>query len=171
MHRHSFKGRKLSRMAGPRKALLRSLATNLILHEKITTTFEKAKETQPLVEKLITRAKGGSQHDRRIAGKTLSSADKSLDKLFLELGPLYKDRNGGYTRVIKIENRKGDNARMAVLELLDTENLTKKEIETSKKKKPEAKATDKKKVAVKTKTKETPRKARGTSGTKKKEAK
>jgi large subunit ribosomal protein L17 len=146
MHRHSFKGRKLSRMAGPRKALLRSLATNVILYEKITTTFEKAKETQPLVEKLITRAKSGTMHDRRIAAKTLSSADRSLEKLFVELGPLYKDRNGGYTRIIKIENRKGDNARMAVIELLDTEKLTRKEAEKKKVKKPKAevKATAKK---------------------------
>jgi large subunit ribosomal protein L17 len=153
MHRHAYKGRKLSRMAGPRKALLRSLATQVILHERITTTFEKAKEVQPLVEKLITRAKSGTMHDRRIAGKTLSSADKSLDKLFIELGPLYQDRQGGYTRIIKIENRSGDNARMAVIELLDTEKLTKK-VMSEKKAKPKkaaAKSAPKKAEAVKPK--------------------
>jgi large subunit ribosomal protein L17 len=141
-------------MAGPRKALLRSLATQVILHEKITTTYEKAKEVQPVVEKLITRAKSGSLHDMRIAGKMLSSADKSLEKLFVELGPLYKERNGGYTRIIKIENRKGDNARMAIIELLDTEKLTKK-VMAEKKTKPvkaEAKPAAKKEAKAKPKT-------------------
>jgi len=152
MHRHSYKGRKLSRMAGPRKALIRSLVTSVILHEKITTTFEKAKEAQPALEKLITRAKSGTLHDMRIAGKMLSSADQSLEKLFVELGPLYKDRNGGYSRIVKIANRKGDNARMAVLELLDTEKLTKK-VMAEKKAKPARKEKSEAKKAVKKETK------------------
>jgi large subunit ribosomal protein L17 len=126
MHRHQYRGRKLSRKSGPRKALIRGLASQVILYEKVTTTLEKAKEVQPVVEKLITRAKSGSLHDRRMALKVLPSNDLSLVKLFEELGPLYKDRNGGYTRIIKVENRAGDNARMAVIELLDTEKLTKK---------------------------------------------
>lgn len=157
MHRHAYKGRKLSRMAGPRKALLRSLATQVILHEKITTTLEKAKEVQPLVEKLITRAKSGTLHDQRMAAKTLSSADKSLEKLFVELGPLYKDRNGGYTRIIKVENRKGDNARMAIIELLDTEKLTKK-VMAEKKVKPAKKAEPKTEAKAKPAAKKAPAK-------------
>lgn len=135
MHRRSFKGRKLSREAGPRKAMLKNLASQVILHEKITTTLEKAKEIRPIVEKLITKAKKGTIADRRIAGAFLSNNDRSLEKLFVDLGPLYKDRNGGYTRIVKLGNRKGDNAKMAQIQLLDTEKLTKKEIEAAKAKK------------------------------------
>lgn len=155
MHRHAFKGRKFSRTAGPRKALLRNLASQVILHEKISTTLEKAKEVQPIVEKLITKAKSGTIADRRNAGKLLSLNDKALEKLFAELGPLYKDRNGGYTRVIKLENRVGDNARMAQISLLDTEKLTKKELEKKAEKPVKAakavkKAAEKKPAAKKT---------------------
>lgn len=136
MHRHAYKGRKLSRKSGPRKALVRGLVSQIILHEKVTTTLEKAKEVQPVVEKIITRAKSGTLHDRRMAAKWLSSADMALEKLFEELGPLYKERNGGYTRIIKLENRKGDNARMSVIELLDVEKLTKKAATEAKKEAP-----------------------------------
>jgi len=140
MHRHSYKGRKFSRTAGPRKALLRGLAAQVILHERVTTTLEKAKEVQPIVEKLITRAKSGTVADRRIAGRVLCLQDKSADKLFDELGPLYKDRNGGYTRIIKLDNRVGDNAKMAQIQLLDTDKLTKKAVAEKKAKKTEVKA-------------------------------
>lgn len=157
MHRHSYKGRKFSRTAGPRKALLRSLAAQVILHERITTTLEKAKEVQPVVEKLITRAKSGTLADRRIVGRVLCLQDKSADKLFDELGPLYKDRNGGYTRIIKLDNRVGDNAKMAQIQLLDTEKLTKKAVAEKKTKKAEVKSLEKKtetkKVAAKPKAK------------------
>lgn len=137
MHRHQYKGRKLAREAGPRKALLRNLASQVILHEKIRTTLEKAKEIRPTLEKLITRAKKGTLADRRIAGKFLSNNDRALDKLFAELGPLYKERKGGYVRIIKLSNRVGDNAKMAQIELLDVEKLTKKEMEKPKTKKAE----------------------------------
>jgi large subunit ribosomal protein L17 len=133
MHRHAYKGRKFSRTAGPRKALLKGLAAQVILHEKITTTLEKAKEVQPVVEKLITRAKSGTLNDRRVVGRILSLQDKSAEKLFAELGPLYKDRNGGYTRIVKLGNRVGDNANMAQIQLLDTEKLTKKAVIEEKK--------------------------------------
>lgn len=133
MHRHAYNGRKFSREAGPRKALLKNLASQVILYEKVTTTLEKAKEIRPVVEKLITKAKKGTLADRRNAGKVLSNNDKALEKLFVELGPLYKDRNGGYTRIIKLDNRVGDNAKMAQISLLDTEKLTKKELEKPKK--------------------------------------
>jgi large subunit ribosomal protein L17 len=155
MHRHQYKGRKLMREAGPRKALLRNLASQIILHEKIKTTLEKAKEIRPTLEKLITRAKKGTMADKRIAGKFLSNNDKALEKLFVELGPLYKDRNGGYLRITKLTNRVGDNAKMAQIELLDTEKLTKKEMEKPKAKKeakvakPKAEKKEVKKAVVK----------------------
>lgn len=142
MHRRSFNGRKFSREAGPREALLRNLASQVILHEKVTTTLEKAKEIRPIVEKLITRAKNGTLADRRIVAKFLSNNDLSLEKLFADLGPLYKERNGGYTRIVKLGNRKGDNAKIAQIQLLDTEKLTKKEIEKSKKEAPKAKESE-----------------------------
>lgn len=145
MHRHQYKGRKFKREAGPRKALLRNLASQLILHEKITTTLEKAKELRPIVERLITKAKRGTLADRRNVEKFLSFNDKSAEKLFSEIGGLYKDRNGGYTRIMRLPNRVGDNAKMAVISLLDTEKLTKKAIEEDRKSgKPEK--TDSKKI-------------------------
>lgn len=158
MHRHfGYKGRKFGREAGPRKALIRNLASQVILHEEITTTLEKAKEVRPVVEKLITKAKRGTLADRRKAGEFLSNNDKSLEKLFLELGPLYKERNGGYIRIVKLGNRLGDNASMAKIMLLDTERLTKKEIEKKKEKavKPakEAPKTEKPKETAKKETK------------------
>lgn len=165
MHRHQYKGRKLSREAGPRKALVRGLASQVILYEKVSTTLEKAKQVQPVVEKLITRAKSGTLNDRRIAAKTLSSQDRALEKLFAELGPLYAGRNGGYTRVIKIESRIGDNASMAVLELLDTEKLTEKVMKEkavktkSKSAESKEKPAEKKNVAKKVTRKATTRKA------------
>lgn len=147
MHRHfGYKGRKFAREAGPRKALVRNLVSQLILHEEITTTLEKAKEIRPVVERLITRAKKGTLADRRIAGEFLSNKDKSLEKLFVELGPLYQERKGGYTRILKLENRLGDNAKMARIMLLDTEKLTKKAM---------SKETEKKETPVKKETKNT----------------
>jgi large subunit ribosomal protein L17 len=121
MHRHSYQGRKFNREAGPRKAMVRNLISQVILHEKIKTTLEKAKDIRPTLEKLITKAKKGTLADRRNAGKLLSNKDRALEKLFNELGPLYKERNGGYVRILKIPNRYGDNAKMAIIELLDTD--------------------------------------------------
>jgi large subunit ribosomal protein L17 len=182
MHRHAYNGRKFSREAGPRKALFKNLASQVILYEKVTTTLEKAKEIRPVVEKLITKAKKGTLADRRNAGKVLSNNDKALEKLFAELGPLYKDRNGGYTRIIKLDNRVGDNAKMAQISLLDTEKLTKKELEKKPKKAvakeaPKAEATKApakkpvaKPAAKKTTAKETkvaPRNTRGAGAEKK----
>lgn len=134
MHRHQYKGRKLGREAGPRKALLKNLISQIILHEKVTTTLEKAKESRPILEKLITKAKRGTLADRRNVEKFLSFNNKAAEKLFFEIGALYKDRKGGYTRIIKLPNRVGDNAKMAVISLLDTEKLTKKAIEEGKNK-------------------------------------
>lgn len=166
MHRHfGYKGRKLSRKAGPRKALLRGLASQVILHEEITTTLEKAKEIRPIVEKLITKAKKGTMTDQRTAGKFLSNNDKALDKLFRELGPLYKERAGGYLRILRLGARKGDSAEMARVSLLDTEKLTKKEIEKTKEAKPK-KVTTEKVVAKETKVEAKKKTTKATGGAK-----
>jgi len=132
MHRHQYKGRKLSRESGPRKALIRNLVSQLILHEKITTTYEKAKEIQPVAEKMITNAKKGTLAARRNVTKFLSQNDRAVEKLFNEFGPLFSERPGGYTRIVKLGNRQGDNAKIAQIQILDTEKLTKKEIEAKK---------------------------------------
>ncbi len=128
MHRHQYKGRKLSRKTAQRKALMRNLASQIILHEKIETTLPKAKEVRPILERLITKAKVDSVANRRHVAKYLSNRDKSLGKLFVELGPLYKNRQGGYLRIVRLGNREGDNAEMAQIQLIDTDKLTKKEI-------------------------------------------
>lgn len=128
MHRHQYKGRKLSRKTAQRKALMRNLASQIILHEKIETTLPKAKEVRPILEKLITKAKIDSVANRRHVAKYLSNRDKSLRKLFVELGPLYRDRKGGYLRIVRLSNREGDNAEMAQVQLIDTDKLTKEEI-------------------------------------------
>ncbi len=132
MHRRNYKGRKFGRKSGPRKQMKRSLVSQLILHEKVSTTLSKAKEIRPIAEKIITKAKVDNVASRRQVAKFLSANDKALEKLFIELGPLYKERNGGYIRIIKTGNRSGDNTEMAILELLDTEKLIKKEVKSDK---------------------------------------
>ncbi len=110
------KGRILSRPKSQRVALLRTLATSLFLHEKITTTEAKAKELRVVAEKMITRAKDNSVINRRILAKELSQA--TVKKLMNEIAPLYLTRQGGYTRIIKMGPRKSDSARMAIIELV-----------------------------------------------------
>src|SRR5712691_4788960 len=116
--RHLKAGRKLGRNASHRLALMRNLARALFEHERIITTVEKAKEARPFVEKLITLAKKGSLHARRLALQRLPDR-ASVEKLFNELGPRFQDRPGGYTRIIKRhERRLGDGGKTAFLELL-----------------------------------------------------
>lgn len=115
MRKHK-KGRKLHRKTSQRKALLKGLATALVLEEKIKTTEAKAKELQPFIERYITYAKKGDLSARRIIEKIFSK--EAGDKLFKELGSRYKTRRGGYTRITKIGVRAGDKAKMAVIELL-----------------------------------------------------
>jgi large subunit ribosomal protein L17 len=110
------KGRKLSRKVGPRKQLLKSLANNFFLHEKIKTTEAKAKELRPLVEKMITRARENSVSNRRILVASLTP--KITKKVVDEIAPKYKDRNGGYTRIIKLGPRNSDGAKMVIIELV-----------------------------------------------------
>lgn len=110
------KGRKLSRKKDQRRALLKSLATALILNEKIKTTEAKAKEVARFVEKFITRAKKGDLASRRLLARFFSP--KIVKKMMEEIGPRYKERAGGYTRIIKLGPRKTDGARMAIIELI-----------------------------------------------------
>lgn len=110
------KGKKLSRKRNQKKALLKSLASALILKEKIKTTQAKAKEVSSFVEKLITKAKRGDFACKRFLAKFFSR--KTVKKLVDEIGPRYKDRLGGYTRVIKLGPRKSNGAKMAIIELV-----------------------------------------------------
>ena len=116
--RHRIAGRKLSRPTAHRMSMLRTTVTDLLRHESIQTTEAKAKEIRRLAEKIISRGKKGTLHDRRLAAAFLTD-DSVVAKLFAELGPRYEQRPGGYTRIIKLGQRKGDAASMAILELLD----------------------------------------------------
>ncbi len=116
--RHARSGRKLNRTASHRKAMFANMAVALIKHEQIKTTLPKAKDLRRVVDRLITLGKRGGLHARRQALATLRD-DGIATKLFDDLGPRYKDRPGGYTRVIKAGFRYGDMAPMALIELVD----------------------------------------------------
>ena len=134
--RHNVRGRKLNRTASHRKMMFRNMVTDLFRHERIKTTTPKAKEARSVAERLITYAKAGDLNSRRMAARKLTDP-QVLKKLFEELGPRYADRPGGYTRILKIDGpRKGDNAEVAILELVDS----KWETQGKKKAKPEKKA-------------------------------
>jgi large subunit ribosomal protein L17 len=115
--RHNRKGKSLGRTREPRIALMRSLATSFIVYEKIKTTQAKAKALRPIVEKLITTAKTDTRQGRRQALKFLYT-EGAVSKLFEVIGPKYKDRKGGYTRIIKLTPRANDGAEVAVIELV-----------------------------------------------------
>lgn len=115
--RHRKKGRKLSRTSSHKKATMRNMATALFRHGRIETTTAKAKELRPYAERLITLAKRGDLHARRLAGRKVQ--DRAvLGSLFDEIGPRFAERPGGYTRILKIGNRKGDAADMSLIELV-----------------------------------------------------
>ena len=116
--RHGYARRKLGRTSSHRTALFANMAASLIKHEQIVTTLPKAKELRPFVEKLVTLAKKGDLHARRIAISRVRDVEQ-VGKLFSTLGPRYKARNGGYIRVLKAGFRHGDNAPMAVIEFVD----------------------------------------------------
>ena len=116
--RHGFRGRRLNRTTEHRKAMFANMAAALIKHEQIVTTLPKAKDLRPVVEKLITLGKRGDLHARRIAMSKLRDHDM-VRKLFEVLGLRYKERGGGYCRVLKAGFRFGDNAPMAVIEFVD----------------------------------------------------
>lgn len=109
--------RKLGRPTDHRKAMLRNLVTSLLRHERIETTVTRAKETKRMAEKMITLAKRGDLHARRQVLAYVYDEDV-VTKLFEEIGPKYKDRNGGYTRVLRVGPRRGDGAEIAILELV-----------------------------------------------------
>ncbi|MGV9803724.1 50S ribosomal protein L17 [Mycobacterium sp. NPDC003449] len=117
------KGPRLGGSSSHQKALLANLATSLFEHGRIKTTEPKARALRPYAEKLITHAKKGSLHNRREVMKKIRDKDV-VHTLFAEIGPFFADRNGGYTRIIKVENRKGDNAPMAVIELVREKTVT-----------------------------------------------
>ena len=117
------KGPRLGGSSSHQKALLANLATSLFEHGRIKTTEPKARALRPYAEKLITHAKKGTLHNRREVMKKIRDKD-IVHVLFAEIGPFFADRNGGYTRIIKVENRKGDNAPMAVIELVREKTVT-----------------------------------------------
>lgn len=134
--RHQRRGRKLGRDSAHRKALMMNLAGELIEHGRIRTTVAKAKELRPYVERLVTRAGKGTLHDRRVIETRLRMHDKAakrqastleqrqhtiVDKLMNDIAPRFKDRPGGYTRILKLGPRPGDNAEMALIEWVDFE--------------------------------------------------
>lgn len=116
--RHGNTNRKLNRTSAHRKAMFANMSASLIKHEQIITTLPKAKELRPIVEKLITLGKRGDLHARRQAIAQMRD-ETQVQKLFGTIGPRYKDRNGGYIRIIKAGFRYGDNAPLAVIELVD----------------------------------------------------
>ncbi|WP_321502948.1 50S ribosomal protein L17 [Breoghania sp.] len=122
--RHGKSGRKLNRTASHRKAMFANMAASLIKHEQIVTTLPKAKELKPIVDKLVTLGKRGDLHARRQAISQIRDV-ATVAKLFDTLGERYKERNGGYTRVLKAGFRYGDNAPMAVIELVDRDPAAK----------------------------------------------
>ena len=117
------KGPRLGGSSSHQKALLANLATSLFEHGRIKTTEPKARALRPYAEKLITHAKKGTLHNRREVMKKIRDKDV-VHALFAEIGPFFSDRNGGYTRIIKVEARKGDNAPMAVIELVREKTVT-----------------------------------------------
>ena len=116
--RHAVAGRHLSRPTGHRKALYRNLVTDLLRYERLTTTLAKARAVQPIAERVVTLGKVDSVHHRRLAAAQLFDR-KIVQKLFDLLGPRFVDRPGGYTRIVRIGQRLGDAAEMALIELVD----------------------------------------------------
>ncbi len=131
--RHRVKGRKLSRTSSHRRATMRALAMALVREHRIVTTLAKAKELRGFVEPLITRSKEDNLLNRRIVFSSLQNKE-AVKKLFSEIGPQSKDRPGGYTRIIKTGFRQGDGADMAILELVDYNDIKPEGTKTTKKK-------------------------------------
>jgi large subunit ribosomal protein L17 len=146
--RHRNSGRQLSRNASHRHAMLRNMATSLLQHETIRTTVPKAKELRRVVEPLITLAKVDSIAMRRLAYARLRD-ENVVEKLFADLGPRFKARAGGYTRILKMEPRPGDSADMALMQLVDSAVVaTEKTDDTKAAKSPKASSKKSKKAAA-----------------------
>lgn len=135
--RHHKAFRNLGRTSGHRKALLRNLATSLVLHNQIETTLPKAKELRRVADKLVTLGKKGTLHARRQAMEVLFAVHRTeagnkeklsaVHRLFTEIAPRYSERNGGYTRVIRTRKRDGDNAQMAIIQFVEAELAVKEQ--------------------------------------------
>ena len=119
--RHQKKGRKLNRTASHRKALFSNLAASLVIHKKIRTTDAKGKELRTYIERLVTYAKRGDVHGRRLIQKRITGKrGKEIANILIhDIAPAYADRHGGYTRLIKLNNRKNDNAPVSLIEFID----------------------------------------------------
>ena len=119
--RHQKRGRKFNRTASHRKAMMSNLASSLILHKRIQTTDAKGKELRGFVERLVTYAKQGDVHGRRLIQKKIKGkrAKQIANILIHDIAPTYEDRHGGYTRIIKLNNRKNDNASVSLIEFVD----------------------------------------------------
>jgi large subunit ribosomal protein L17 len=139
--RHLKDHRKLGRTASHRKAMLRNMVTSLIQHERIETTLPKAKELRRYADRMVTLGKKGTLHARRNALRYVRD-QKNVQKLFAELAVRFQDRNGGYTRIYHVDNRKGDNAPMAIIEYLGAPLRRPKRVQ-------EAKPADEKKKSAK----------------------
>ncbi len=151
--RHQLSGRQLSRNAPHRRAMLRNMAVSLLQHETIRTTIPKAKELRRVVEPLITMGKVDTEAKRRLAFSRLRDA-KVVEKLFVDLGPRFKARAGGYTRILHMAPRPGDNADMALMQLVDgpaAAAAAEEDAKGGKKAKAKAKAAPKAKAASKKK--------------------
>jgi len=118
--RHNKSGRKLGRNSGHRNAMMRNMVTSLIEHGRITTTDSRAKELRKLVDRMITLGKRGDLHARRQVSAVIRTR-QVVAKLFDQIGPRFKDRPGGYTRIIKLGSRLGDNASQSIIELVEEE--------------------------------------------------
>lgn len=123
--RHQIKGKKLGRNSGQRKALFKNLINSLVLREEIETTETKAKAIRGLVDKLITKGKSGTLHARRLIAAFLAD-QKAVNKIVDELSPRFKTRPGGFTRIVRLGRRQGDNAMMVKLELVEKKEPKKK---------------------------------------------
>src|SRR6516162_9999260 len=137
--RHHLSGRQLSRNSSHRHALMRNLSVSLLRHETIRTTLPKAKELRRVVEPLITLAKSDGEANRRLAFARLRDAEV-VEKLFADLGPRFKARPGGYTRILRMNPRAGDSAPMALMQLVDGPAAAAEEPKPAAKKKTRAKA-------------------------------
>lgn len=144
--RHAMRGRKLGRTSSHREALFRNQLQSLVTSERIVTTLPKAKELRPIAEKVITRGKHGSLHDRRWVLRWVLRRDL-VQKVFDDIAPRFADRPGGYLRIVKLGPRQGDGAEMAVLELVERESVAAAQPEPAK----EAKAPKKEKKEPKPK--------------------
>jgi large subunit ribosomal protein L17 len=159
--RHAMRGRRLGRTSSHREALFRNQLQSLVISERIVTTLPKAKELRPIAERVITRGKHGTLHDRRWVLQWVLKRDL-VKKVFDDIAPRFADRPGGYLRIVKLGPRPGDGAEMAVLELVERESVAaaqpepSKEAKAPKKEKPKKEAKEPKKSAA-------PRKDKGGS--------